>query len=356
MVLTFTLNTPVTPCNSGYADAWEIIWGGFCPDGSLIFEGDIWLALGQTSGQAKFGTSGWHSRCSQLAFYVGHWAPSYVLDVLPGQPEQPANLGFCKQCQQQAGRPINLTTGNVWIPQSDYSVPGLGGGLELSRVWNSRRVYASPYSQAGMFGFGWTSTYEEELLAVNAQTLQYWRADVSGWTFTYNSALNSYTLTSPPDERAQLVQNPSSGTFTITFADGTQKVFNSNNQLAAILDRNGNQTTLAYDSLNRLITVTSAGGSTLTFNYGNANNPSLVSTVADAVGTVATYAYDSSSDLTQVTYPDGSAYNFTFDANSNIATVTDSHSKLIESHTYDAQNRGLTSARAYGVDSVSLTY
>ena len=74
------------------------------------------------------------------------------------------------------------------------------------------------------------------------------------------------------------------------------------------------------------------------------------------MGTVDTYAYNSSSDLTQVTYPDGSQYNFTFDANSNIAAVTDSHSKLIESHTYDAQNRGLTSARAYGVDSVSLTY
>ena len=191
---------------------------------------------------------------------------------------------------------------------------------------------------------------------MNAQTLQYWRADGSGWTFTYNSALNSYTLTSPPDERAQLVQNPTSGTFTITFADGTQKAFNTNNQLAAILDRNGNQTTLAYDSLNRLTSVTSAGSSTLTFNYGNANNPSLVTSVADAVGTGATYTYDSSSDLTQVTYPDGSAYNFTFDANSNIATVTDSHSKVIESHTYDSQNRGLTSARAYGVDAVSLTY
>jgi len=28
----------------------------------------------------------------------------------------------------------------------------------------------------------------------------------------------------------------------------------------------------------------------------------------------------------------------------------------LEAHTYDAQGRGLTSTRAYGVDSVSLTY
>ena len=39
-----------------------------------------------------------------------------------------------------------------------------------------------------------------------------------------------------------------------------------------------------------------------------------------------------------------------------ILSVTDSQGKLLESHTYDAQNRGLTSAQAYGVNSVSLSY
>jgi len=30
--------------------------------------------------------------------------------------------------------------------------------------------------------------------------------------------------------------------------------------------------------------------------------------------------------------------------------------KLLEAHTYDSQSRGLTSTRANGADSVSLTY
>jgi YD repeat-containing protein len=81
-----------------------------------------------------------------------------------------------------------------------------------------------------------------------------------------------------------------------------------------------------------------------------------VTTVQDAVGTVATYTYDGSSRLTLVTYPDGSALNFTYDSNSNVLSVTDSQGKLLEAHTYDSQNRGLTSSRALGVDSVSLTY
>jgi YD repeat-containing protein len=282
---------------------------------------------------------------------------SVLLTVIPapGNAVNPAGVGPTS-CPLSCGNPVNISNGNVWIRQRDFSVPGLGGGLDLTRTWNSLRDLAGPPDSPGMFGLGWQSTYEEQLLLVDSQTLQYWRSDGGAWTFTYNSTLNSYSLASPPDVRAQLVQNPATGTFTITLADGTQRLFNAQNQLAAIIDRNGNQTTLAYDSSYRLASVTSPGGSTLTFSYNDPNNLMQATSAQDAVGTVATYSYDSVSRLTNVTYPDGSALNFTFDANLNIATVTDNQGKLIESHTYDAQGRGLTSTRAYGVDSVSLTY
>jgi YD repeat-containing protein len=276
--------------------------------------------------------------------------------VPPGGPVNVADQGRCKQCQLQAGAPLNVTNGNVWIEERDFSVPGLGGGLDLTRTWNSLWLLASPPSLAGMFGLGWQSTYEEQLTLQGSQSLIYWRGDGSGWTFTYNSVLNSYSLSSPPNERAQLASNLTGG-FTLTLPDGTQKVFNGQNLLAALIDRNHNQTTLAYDTYNRLASVTSPGGSTLTFTYGDPNNPLQATTAQDSVGTVATYTYDSSSRLTKVSYPDGSALNFTYDPNSSmILSVTDSQGKLLESHTYDAQNRGLTSARAYGVDSVSLSY
>jgi len=186
--------------------------------------------------------------------------------------------------------------------------------------------------------------------------VKYWRGDGSAWTFAYNGALNVYSLLSPPNVRAQLVSNPTGG-FTLILADGTQRVFNAQDLLSTIVDRNGNQTTLAYDSSNRLISASSAGGSTLTFTYGNSSTPTLVTTVQDGMGTVATYTYDGSSRLTQVSYPDGSAFNFTYDPTySMLLSVTDSQGKLIEAHTYDTQNRGLTSTRANGVDSVSLSY
>ena len=213
---------------------------------------------------------------------------AYLVVLPAGQPANPANLGPVgpNRCVLGCAHPINLADGNVWIQQRDYSVPGLGGGLELSRTWNSRWGFATPPSLAGMFGNSWRSTYEEQLAPAGPGTLQYWRADGSAWTFTYNNILNTFSLTSPPDERTQLVQNPATGLFTITFADGTQRAFNANNQLAALIDRNGNQTTLSYDNLNRLTTVTSPGGSTLSFTYADPYNSLQATQAQDAVGTV----------------------------------------------------------------------
>ena len=267
------------------------------------------------------------------------------------------NLGRCdKDCKAQAGAPINVTTGNVWVQQRDYSVPGLGGGLTLVRTWNSL-FGGTAASSYGMFGLYWMSTYEENLTGPDSNNyLTYGRGDGSSWSFSYNSALHSYTLASPPNVRAQLVSNPSGG-FTLTLADGTQRVFNSQNLLAALIDRNGNQTTVAHDSSSRISSVASPGGSTLTFTYGNSTCPMQATKAQDAVGTVATYTYDSSCRLALVSYPDGSALNFNYDPDSSmILSVTDSQGKLLEAHTYDTQNRGLTSTRANGVDAVSLSY
>jgi YD repeat-containing protein len=248
-----------------------------------------------------------------------------------------------------------VTNGNVWIQQRDYSVPGLGGGLGLVRTWNSQLGTVGYF--AGMFGLDWASTYEEHLAGPDSNNyLTYWRGDGSTWTFSYNSVLDSYSLASPPNVRAQLVSNLTGG-FTLTLADHTQRVFNGQNLLATIIDRNNNQTTINYDGENRITSVTSPGNKTLTFTYGDPGYFYQATSAQDSVGTVATYVYDNWKRLSSVTYADGSGMNFTYDPTSSmILSVTDKQGKLLESHTYDTNNRGLTSARAYGVDSVSLSY
>jgi YD repeat-containing protein len=60
--------------------------------------------------------------------------------------------------------------------------------------------------------------------------------------------------------------------------------------------------------------------------------------------------------LSQVTQQDSSTLTFAYDSQSRITSVTDANGKVIESHTYDSESRGLTSSKAGGVEAVTVTY
>jgi RHS repeat-associated protein len=259
-------------------------------------------------------------------------------------------------CDATCGSPINLTTGNTWIQQQDYSLPGLGVGLNATRTWNSLWALNAPVAEVGMFGDSWRSTYEESLQAGQNNQLMYWRGDGSAWTFTYNSSNQTYSLTSPPDERATLVFNSATNLFTLTLLNGNQEIFNNNGVLTALKDRNGNQTNLTYDTSHRLVQVADPASRALTFNYANSTLPGQVTSIQDATGTIATYSYDSASHLTTVTYADNSVINYAYDSNGLITSATDAQGKVLEAHTYNSSRQGLTSSRADGLDSVSISY
>ena len=142
----------------------------------------------------------------------------------------------------------------------------------------------------------------------------------------------------------------------MAFKDGSTRIFDGNGRLLSLADRNGNQTTIGYDGSNRIATVTDPAGRVLIFNYGNSASPNQVSSIQDSVGTLANYVYDANNNLTQVTYADGSFLAMTYDSSNQLTNVTDTNGKTLETHTYDSSRRGLTSARANGVDAISVAY
>jgi RHS repeat-associated protein len=251
----------------------------------------------------------------------------------------------CKTC---AAKPINLFSGNTWISQTDYSIPGLGGGLSLSRTWNSLWPLKEGPGISGIFGHSWRSTFEERIQVLTGATVNYWKGDGNALFYAYSSTTNSYQMTAPTDDQTQLAFNSSNNTWVITLKEGTQKIFNSNGYLTSIVDRNGNTTTINVDSSNnnRILSVIDAAGRTLTFNYNNSSYPTLCTSLADSVGTVATYTYDTNGHLTQAQFADGSQQNYAYDTNDLILSVTDSLGKVLEAHTYDSQRRGLTAQEA----------
>jgi YD repeat-containing protein len=298
------------------------------------------------------------------AQYVGNcgpWCGEFWVWGNKCRPPRPR----CNHCQRsgappEAGQPIDLASGNTSITQTDIHLPGLGGGLTLTRTWNSvpSTVYASG---AHMFGVNWQSTYEDRLVLNTSDgfiTEETGGEDETAFGFAGFSP-TTYSIVAPANKIGTLITNTDTTkvtSFTLTSMDGEKRTYDpTRGALLAITDRNGNTTQLAYDATNRLTTVTDAASRHLNFTYQSSTS-NLVTTVSSDAGITLSYAYDSQGRLTKVTKPDNTTVSFQYDAQNRITAVLDNDGKVLESHTYDAAGRGLSSSRANGVDSVTVAY
>jgi YD repeat-containing protein len=273
-------------------------------------------------------------------------APTINCAPQNAQNESQAKCPYCSN-------PISLATGNTFIVQNDVKLPGLGGGLSLTRTWNSQWPASQVASSVGLFGPNWRSTYEERIFMGADLYMKYARSDGSYWSFGLKSD-DTFGFAAPANVAATLIQTASY--LSLTFQNGEQRRFNlTTGVLTAIVDRNGNTTQLTYDSSNRLTTVTDPAGRHLYFNYGSPSS-FLVTSVTSDFGVTLSYTYDGQGRLSQVTEPDTTTVSFTYDAQSRITQVTDSNGKVLEAHTYDSAGRGLTASQANGTNAVAITY
>ena len=272
----------------------------------------------------------------------------------------PADAGpeTCPTCgaaasSPAANKPIALASGNTYIKQTDVSIPGLSGGLTLTRTWNSLWPATQTAYQIGLFGPNWRSTFEERVFLGSDNYMKYGRSDGSFWSFGYATG-GTWRVAAPANIAATLAMG--SNYWTITFQNGEQRLFdNSSGHLIAIIDRNGNTTQLTYDAVGRLVTVTDPASRHLYFAYGNGSSY-LVTGVTSDVSISVSYSYDTLGRLSQVIEPDGSTMTFQYDANSFISAVVDANGKILEAHAYDSSGHGLTASLANGVDAVTVSY
>jgi len=259
----------------------------------------------------------------------------------------------CPGCATAAAsHPISLASGNTYIKETDVSLPGLSGGLQLVRMWNSMWPSTQTAYQIGMFGPNWRSNFEEHMFVGSDYYIKYARGDGSFWSFGYGPGTN-LSVAAPANITASLVMG--SSYWTLTFQNGEQRLFdNLTGRLITIIDRNGNTTQLSYDGLGRLVAVTDPVSRHLYFGYSGSG--SLVTSLTSDVGISLSYSYDGEGRLTQVTEPDSSTLNFAYNSASLISSVTDTDGHTLESHTYDSSGRGLTASRAGGVDGVTVSY
>lgn len=260
----------------------------------------------------------------------------------------------CPTCGPKAGGPIDLATGNTDITQSDIRLPGLGGGLTLTRTWNSQTP------GAGIFGLGWSSTLEERVYVGSDGLIKDARGDGSifsfGWSsYTPDGKGSIYLLAGPSNGGSTLqIEN---AIWTLTFKNGDKETFSqATGALQSIVDRNGNTTQLSYDSNNHLVAVADPASRHLYFAYSQIAGYYLATSVTSDFGVSLSFQYDNIGRLTKAVKPDNTFVTFEYGFLNFITAVKDSGGKLLESHTYDVQGRGLTSSRAGNVDSISVSY
>jgi RHS repeat-associated protein len=207
--------------------------------------------------------------------------------------------------------PVNCATGVFWHTFTDFSVPGRGVPLDLTRTYES-----SEAGTDGPFGYGWSDSYGMSLATDSAGNVTITQEDGSTVTFSPDG---SGGFTAPPYVLATLVHN-SDGSYTFTRDRGeTSYGFSVAGQLTSESDLNGYVTTLAYNAAGQLATVTDPAGRTLAFTYSGTH----VATVTDPLGRVYTYSYDASGDLAKVTDPLGRSWTFTYDSNHLLLSMTD---------------------------------
>ncbi|MCW5958628.1 MAG: RHS repeat protein [Pyrinomonadaceae bacterium] len=251
-------------------------------------------------------------------------------------------------CGLSVGEPINVSNGNMFINEVDYRLPGLAASINFSRTYNSAN------QTAGVFGFGWSSLFDEQIQEINQFSLRYQSSDGRALYFGRTNTAQSFK--SVTGDFHGWISKGSNNTFLLTNKDGSVRQFGSNGKLIWLEDRNGNRTSISYNANGVLESVIDPFGRTISIiSIGG-----LVYQISDALGNIASYSYFSGTTLlNEVSFSDGSKKRYEYanvGSNTFLRTVRDALDNILETHQYDPSGRAYTSEKHGGTEKYTLDY
>jgi RHS repeat-associated protein len=256
-----------------------------------------------------------------------------------GPQEIPGEANASELCACGVGQgssyPVNTATGTFWHSFTDLATPGRGIPLMLRRTYVSANAASD-----GMFGHGWSSSYDTHLTLDPATgEVSVHQSDGSQVAFVPTGDGGFSPI--QPRILATLSED-ANGVYTFVRERRLTMKFSSAGLLTSISDLSGNATTLGYDDHNRLHTVTDPSGRTYLFAYSDPDT-SHASSVTDDAGRSVRYSY-TNGDLTSVTDPTGKTWTFGYDANHRLTTMLDpaqqsSANPTLLTNAYDATGR-----------------
>lgn len=247
------------------------------------------------------------------------------------------------------GCPVSVSTGNMYLDQTDIVVPGAGPPLAFTRHYNSQNIAAGKY---GILGPGWTHSFEASLQQQTGGSWILQRGDGTALYFLDQDGDGIAEPLTPVSEQSS-ISVQSDGTRVRSFRAGGAEYYDSNGRLSSIRDAAGLVLTVNHNPDGTVSTVKNASGRVLTFTYASGQLTGL----SGPGGLVtATFTY-TTGQLQTVSYRDGSGYSFDY-VSQRLTAVKDNTSPahVLESHTYYPDGRAQTSSKADGIDTYTLTY
>ncbi|NEQ48278.1 MAG: hypothetical protein F6K00_33985 [Leptolyngbya sp. SIOISBB] len=200
------------------------------------------------------------------------------------------------------------------------------GFVGSSRNETGQLIHINTASSA--FGSGWGLAGVQEL--VESPDGSVLLIDGDGSELLFEVTADGYQ--SPPGDFST-VEKLSDGTFRRTTKDQTVYAFDSENRLVSVTDANGNQTQHVYNNGQLTKIIDPVGLETL-FSY----TAGRLSSITDPANRITQFAYDTAGNLTQITDPDRTIRTFEYDQDHHMTAEVDKRGNREEAF-YDFAGR-----------------
>ncbi len=240
----------------------------------------------------------------------------------PGLRNPPAGCGGCVDMGLPVFR-VNMATLNPVIEDVDFAWSGLGPDVRLART------YSGDPAERGLFGNGWTFSYEAPLIhhyfghqvvkpdggqrffsgVLGTDDLVPWRGHRDELTAAMTNVWHYYRLRDKDTDlryhyRAPILVFPSTD-------------YGTEHPLQAVTDRNSNTVQLVWTN-GVLESLTDAAGRQALFRYTPGG---LCTNILLPNGAILSYAYDASSNLTQTRDAAGNTTTYSYDSENRITAM-----------------------------------
>lgn len=293
-----------------------------------------------------------------------------VTVTIPATPQscaKPDKMG-CPSCNEGSsgggggvGKPINVGSGDVGFTEPLFTLSQQPVSLGFALAYHSEPPVYPNLPLPNPLGTGWTHTFNQTLLPVDPNAVLLHHRTAAGWDNEYRLVSDgTWAAYKPGELRGTVTKDAATSRYLLTDLDGTVTAFDvGSGRWLSTTDRWGNAITGSYTGAD-LTAITDAMGRQVTLSY----TAGQLTQVSTPTGQTWRFGY-TAGNLTQVFDPLHTGTtpwkSFTYQPDSQgilrlLTGVRDEAGTLLEGHTYDAQDRGITSASEASRDLVTIEY